>query len=323
LSLNYPGEGGLEELGRTISGSAGHVGQKVAFLASGDMSHRLRPGAPAGYHPAAEGFDRQFMEWIRAGSYQSLSQCDPDLQDLAAEDVVDSTRVAAAAVEWKADGHEVLSYEGPFGVGYGVAVLYDSRAKPADAVESDPKHWSSTNPFLVLPRIARESVEAALIGGELAPLEPEHETLKHPCAVFVTIREYTGDLRGCVGTLNPKYGNIVEETRHMANEAAFGDHRFSPVRPEEISRLHFEVSVLGPLQEASLDDLDPKRYGVVVTAEDGRRGALLPDIPEVQTVDEQIRIARKKAGIASWEFTKIMRFETKKYAEPDSGSAIG
>ena len=90
------------------------------------MSHRLQPGAPAGFHPRAKEFDSAFIECLRAGDYRKLPNFDPNLQDMAAEDAVDSTLVAASAVNWNAVGHEVLSYEGPFGVGYGVAILHQS-----------------------------------------------------------------------------------------------------------------------------------------------------------------------------------------------------
>jgi len=130
LGLNYPGEGGLEELGEAIATAALKIGRRIAFLASGDMSHRLKPNAPAGFHPRAPSFDYEFIALVRRGSYRELSQIDPELQELAAEDVVDSTIIAAAATNWKAAGHEVLSYEGPFGVGYGVAVLFAQEDGP-------------------------------------------------------------------------------------------------------------------------------------------------------------------------------------------------
>lgn len=124
LSLNYLGEGGLRELGEAIAAAANKTGHRIAFLASGDMSHRLTPGAPSGFDPRARAFDQEFIELVKRGAYRELPAIDPALQDLAAEDVMDSTLIAVAATNWHAAGHEVLSYEGPFGVGYGVAVLF-------------------------------------------------------------------------------------------------------------------------------------------------------------------------------------------------------
>jgi len=136
LSLNYPGEGGLQELGKAIAATATHTNSRIAFLASGDMSHRLTPGAPEGFQPRAQQFDQEFIATIKRGAYRDLRRFDPELQDLAAEDALDSTLIAVAAANWNALGHEVLSYEGPFGVGYGVAVLFaatpsQSRSSPS------------------------------------------------------------------------------------------------------------------------------------------------------------------------------------------------
>src|ERR1035438_3099056 len=126
VGLNFPGEGGLEELGDAIAAAAKGLGRRTAIIASGDMSHRLLPAAPAGYDPEAHRFDEAFVGLLREGAFGDLTRIDPDLQERAAEDVVDSTRVALAASGHRTAGHhEVLSYEGPFGVGYAVAILFE------------------------------------------------------------------------------------------------------------------------------------------------------------------------------------------------------
>ncbi len=127
LSLNYPGDGGLTEFAQAVRTAAANSPGKTVFIASGDMSHALQPGAPGGYHPRAQEFDRTFVGLVKAGRYHDITAIDPALQHLAAEDVVDSTLLAAAAVDWQTTGHEFLAYQGPFGVGYSVAVLFDRR----------------------------------------------------------------------------------------------------------------------------------------------------------------------------------------------------
>jgi len=126
LSLNYPGEGALVEFGRVLFRAIMALRLRIAAIASGDMSHRLAINSPAGYEPRAGNFDRELVTCLERGEYRHLDQLDSRLKKLAAEDVVDSALVTAAALDWAATGHEVLSYEGPFGVGYGVAVLFDS-----------------------------------------------------------------------------------------------------------------------------------------------------------------------------------------------------
>lgn len=312
LSLNYPQAGGLEELGRAIAAAAAHVGRKLAVVASGDMSHRLKPRAPAGFHPRAREFDHAFIETVRRGTYRDVLQLDARLQELAAEDVVDSTVVAAAAVDWNSSGHEVLSYEGPFGVGYGVAVLFDGDGVPT------PSAAASAPGLAELPRVARASIAAALSGAADQPPAATGDELQQRHGVFVTLRDRDGRLRGCVGTLRPKYGNVIEETWRLARNAAFSDSRFSPVGATEFPDLRCEVSVLQPPEEVTDEAaLDPQRYGVVVSTDDGRRGALLPGLPDVRTVAEQLAIARRKGGIKAHEPVRLERFAVAKFHDPD------
>jgi MEMO1 family protein len=153
LSLNDAANGGLEKLGRTIAKAATRRGGVVALIASGDMSHRLQPGAPCGYHPDAKCFDEEFIRQLDAGDAPGLLDFDRGLRGLAGEDVVDSTVVALAAVGNDMRGHQVLSYEGPFGVGYGVAVLHEE----GPALLEQPLAEAAA-----LPRVARLSVATAL-----------------------------------------------------------------------------------------------------------------------------------------------------------------
>jgi AmmeMemoRadiSam system protein A len=297
ISLNYPHEGGLFELGDAITQAARQRHERVAVVASGDMSHALQPGAPCGFHPRAKDFDHQFIDLLRAGRIRETGELDPDLQELASEDVVDSTLIAGAAARWRTDGHEVLSYEGPFGVGYGVAVLFDANQLGKDGTGES------------LPRLARESVESSFLSRNTAPTSDKNSYLARQHGVFVTLHRRSGELRGCVGTLLPKWRDVLEETWHMAREAAFNDGRFPPLKEHELAEVIFEVSVIHDLEPVdSLDDLDPARYGVLLTTPDGRRAALLPGIPEIKSVDEQLRIARQKGRIGEDESVRIQRF---------------
>ncbi len=306
ISLNYPHEGGLYELGGAIADAALARQERIVVIASGDMSHALQPGAPCGFHPRAQEFDNQFIELLQAGRFPETGELDSELQELACEDVVDSTLIAGASAGWKSDGHEVLNYEGPFGVGYGVAVLFDAHMlPPADSGGS-------------LPRIARQSIESSFRGQNTAPKAPAQGYLAQRHGVFVTLHHRDGSLRGCVGTLHPKSNSVVEETWRMAREAAFSDGRFSPVKSKELADLRFEVSVIRDMEPVdSPEDLDPARYGILLTTPDGRRATLLPGIPEITSVEEQIRIARRKGHFGADESIRIQRFQTDHFSEPN------
>lgn len=313
LSLNHPGEGGLAELGAAIAASARQTGRRIAVVASGDMSHRLTPGAPGGFDPQAQEFDHEFIRLLRRGAYRDVPQLDSGLQERAGEDVVDSTVIALAAADWSSTGHEVLSYEGPFGVGYGVAVLFDpGRSVAEESAAAVP--GCSTG--ALLPDLARQSVAAVLGTPGLRPPQVVEGLPGERRAVFVTLRSRTGALRGCVGTLSPRFPNAALETWHLARSAAFEDSRFEPITARELSDVRFEVSVLHPLEPiASPAELDPERYGVVVSSDDGRRGTLLPEIASIPSVAEQLRIARLKAGIGPDEPVRLERFTVEKFHE--------
>jgi aromatic ring-opening dioxygenase LigB subunit len=134
----YPDVRTCEAMGRAVAGAAARSGQRWAFVASGDMSHRLQPGAPASFHPRAHEFDDAVVQAVREGRYRRAVTVDPGLRQLAAEDVIDTLAVAVATTGFCAQGRAVLSYESPFGVGYLVAMLADvdpAPAPPAGALE--------------------------------------------------------------------------------------------------------------------------------------------------------------------------------------------
>lgn len=126
LLLGFPWRGtphGNRLLGQVLAEAMAGLERRWALVASGDLSHALQPGAPAGHHPRAAAFDAALVETLRRGPLEALDHLDPELRRLAAEDAVDSLQVAAGALDPDPACQEVLSYEGPFGVGYAVALL--------------------------------------------------------------------------------------------------------------------------------------------------------------------------------------------------------
>jgi len=153
--------------------------------------------------------------------------------------------------------------------------------------------------------VARDAIEAQ---GPYAP--PELPDFREPRGVFVTLHKH-GKLRGCVGHLGPTQATLAREVAAVAPLAAYQDSRFPPVSPEEFGDLDLEISILTPPEPTTWDQLDPRRYGVIVTA--GRlRGVLLPDLDGVDTVADQVAICRRKAGIADQAPVALERFEVVK-----------
>jgi AmmeMemoRadiSam system protein A len=140
--------------------------------------------------------------------------------------------------------------------------------------------------------------------------------LEQRAACFVSIKTDEGDLRGCIGTIEPAKETLAEELIANAVSSATRDPRFAPVAPAELSHLRYSVDVLSTPEPAKFEELDPKVYGVIVEDESGsRRGLLLPDLKGVETASQQVDIAARKAGIALATPLKLFRFRVERYRE--------
>lgn len=169
-----------------------------------------------------------------------------------------------------------------------------------------------------LVELARRTIEAYIKEGKI--IEPPKELtpeMREKAGVFVSIHKH-GELRGCIGTIEPTQPNVAMEIIQNAISAATRDPRFPPVRPEELPDLEIKVDVLSPPEPVSSpEELDPKRYGLIVQSlkHPWKRGLLLPDLPGIDTVEKQIYWTRvHKAGITDpKEPVQMFRFEVKRY----------
>lgn len=167
-----------------------------------------------------------------------------------------------------------------------------------------------------LVQLARETVELFVRQGRtLDPPDELSPEMRQRAGTFVSLHDRFGELRGCIGTILPTQANVAQEIIQNAISAATRDPRFPPVQPEELDGLDIKVDVLTtPEPISGPEELDPKRYGVIVEDKHGwRRGLLLPDLEGVDTVEYQVDIARRKAGIGPNEPVKLERFEVIRY----------
>lgn len=167
-----------------------------------------------------------------------------------------------------------------------------------------------------LVKLARAAVETYVRENRVIdPPEILSAPMQERAGAFVTMHDHRDNLRGCIGTIEPREPNLAQEIIHNAISAATNDPRFLPVSPQELNNLKFKVDVLSlPEPIAGPQELDPRRYGVIVQRKSGfGRGLLLPDLEGVDTVDHQIDIARRKAGIGSDEPVQLYRFKVKRY----------
>ena len=303
-------------LGRCVKDTADKLNRRIVFVASGDLSHKLKEDGPYGFSKEGLRFDKQVTEVMEKGDFLSFMTFSPDFCEAAAECGLKSFIIMAGALSGLKVEPEFLSYERTFGVGYGICAY-------RIAGEDDKRH------FDILfqeeqRRLAREKqkLEDAYVGlarlsletyvktGKAAKL-PEDipgEMKNKRAGVFVSLKKH-GQLRGCIGTIAPVTDSIAEEILRNAVSAGMEDPRFPPVSEEELYELVYSVDVLSESEKiVSIEELDVKRYGIIVSA--GRkRGLLLPNLEGIDTVEKQVSIARKKAGIYDNEDVRLERFE--------------
>lgn len=308
LSLSWLPLADHRMLGRAVATAARRLDRRIAFVASGDCSHRLTPDAPAGYSPRAVDFDEQLVGALQAQDYAALESIDPYLIEEAGECGLRSFIALGGFLEGTSAQTRVLAHEGPWGVGYTTAIaasadllalLTQPRTEPDGSSESEPV------------ALARRAISVYLREHRiLVPHTPEG-LLAERHGAFVSLHR-DDVLRGCIGTIAPTAPTLAEEIVHNAIQAATADPRFPPLSSTELAGLEVTVDVLHEAEPATLDDLDPRVWGVIVSA-DWRRGLLLPDLEGVDTVAEQVAIARRKAGIGPSERVRLERFKVDRY----------
>lgn len=303
-------------LGQCIRAAAQTLGRNTVLIASGDLSHKLKEDGPYGYQEEGPAYDARIMDVMGRGAFGELLEFSEDFCEKAAECGHRSFTILAGAFDRTAVEAERLSYEGPFGVGYGVCTY---RPCGDDGTRNFLEQYEEKERLRLLAlreqedpyvRLARYTIETYVETGEL-PEMPQGlpEELYHSRAgAFVSLKE-DGKLRGCIGTIQAVRESLAEEIMNNAVSACSEDPRFSPVEAWEVERLTISVDVLGETEKiSSPEELDTARYGVIVTR-GARRGLLLPNLEGVDTIEQQIAIAKQKAGIKAHESVELERFE--------------
>ena len=282
-----------KEIGQGIARAIKELDKEVVIIASSDMTH---------YEPqeSARRKDTQAIEAMLNLNEDELLRRVQEL-DISMCGYAPAVSLISAAKELGAEEAELVRYQtsgdtsGDYAsvVGYAGIIIKEAKMSP-------------------LAALARETVETYVREGKTPELEELTPEMRERAGVFVSIHKF-GELRGCIGTFEPTESNVAEETIANAINSATRDPRFPPVVPNELEDLIYKVDVLtSPEPVESQDQLDPKKYGVIV--ESGhRRGLLLPDLEGVDSVERQIDICRQKAGIAPNEPVKLYRFEVKRY----------
>lgn len=292
----------LYAFGKVLRESLDALGRKGIIVASGDLSHRLTPDAPAGYNPSGKEFDKKLVNALMDYDIENIMNMDLKLVDKAGECGLRPIIILMGALDGLHIEPEVFSYEGPFGVGYCIAEF-----KIQDGESGKGEADKQFSPYVSL---ARKSLETYVKEGLIidSPEGLPDEFYNKKAGAFVSIKKH-GQLRGCIGTIAPTRNCIAREIIENAVSAGCGDPRFYPVGEDELAHLEYSVDILLESEPvSSIDELDPKRYGVIVR-KGARTGLLLPDLEGVDTPEVQVAIACQKAGIDFEDDFELERFE--------------
>lgn len=303
-------------LGLVIVKAVESTGRNVVVIASSDLSHKLQEDAPYGFASEGPQFDLLFTESLSKGDFLSMLKIPEAIKERAAQCGYNSLVILAGCFDRQKVDSKLLSYEGPFGVGYAVASFApiefsEDRNILEQFVECTIKDSENKrNAEDEHQKLARQSLEHIIETGKKIPIPNglSDELINKQAGVFVSLHK-NGRLRGCIGTIAPTTSCVANEIIQNAISAGLSDNRFVPVDAEELPYLTYKVDVLSaPEAISGCEQLDVKRYGVIVTSGE-KRGLLLPNLDGVDTVEEQIEIARKKAGISDGEPIELARFE--------------
>jgi len=309
----------LEEhyrFGMCIRDTAEKLGRRTVIIASGDLSHRLCNDGPYSYAREGPDFDRQITCAMQTADFMKFLAMDENFCNAAGECGLRSFVVMAGALDRTSVDAELLSYEGPFGVGYAICsykpVAVDPDRNFLDRMKRSRSEKiadikSNEDPFV---QLARRSLEHYVRSGSMLELPDglPAELTTERAGVFVSLKKHRR-LRGCIGTIAPTEDSIAMEIIKNAVSAGVGDVRFPVVTADELDELVYSVDVLSkPEHISGKSELDVRKYGVIVS-NGHRRGLLLPNLESVTTIDEQVEIALHKAGISPESHYAMERFE--------------
>lgn len=304
-------------LGQCVAEAVQTMGRRAVFVASGDLSHKLKADGPYGFAPEGPVFDQDVTQAMASGDFLRLLTMDTSLCQRAAECGLRSFQIMAGALDGLAVEPQLLSHEDTFGVGYAVALFpvtgreetrcYAAACRQAQRARLEERRAKED----AWVHLARLSLETYVRTGHCLDALPDklpQELTDRTAGVFVSLH-IGGRLRGCIGTISPTQKSVAWEIVQNAVSACSRDPRFSPVQADELDRLEYSVDVLGrPEPVDSPAQLNPKQYGVIVSRGQ-QRGLLLPDLDGVDTPEQQLEIARQKGGIDGAAPCKIERFQ--------------
>ena len=304
------------KMGEIINKAIENTNKNVVYVASGDLSHKLQEYGPYGFIEEGPEYENKIVEISKNADFKKLLSMNPNLCDKAAVCGHDSFIIMSGAINKKKLDTKFYSHEDVTGVGYEILSYHiigedENNDYLNNYLEEERErlrnYYNNADDYILL---AKKTIDTYIKEKRIIeiPNNINQELLENKAGVFVSIHKYN-QLRGCIGTIMPTKENIAEEIIRNAISASTNDYRFTPIEENELDYLEINVDVLTePIEIESIDELDCKKYGVIVSS-GYKRGVLLPDLENVDTVEDQLSIAKRKGGILDTEEIIIEKFE--------------
>lgn len=301
------------QFGMIIQSTIERSNKRIVYIASGDLSHKLQTNGPYGFVKEGPIYDERIIKTMSLGNFGELLEYDESFLDKVSECGHRSFTIMAGVFDGISVQSKFYSHEDITGVGYGICSYYpeylDNNRKYLDRYLEKEKKRIQMLPNDSYVSLARKTIHEYIKNGKVISVPNDLPMeFNYRAGVFVSLHKF-GLLRGCIGTFLPVTNSIAEEIIRNAIASSTEDDRFSPVRIDELDYLEINVDVLStPEKISSIEELNPKKYGVIVSS-GFKRGLLLPDLDGIDTIDKQISIARRKGNIKDDEEIRLERFE--------------
>lgn len=307
----------LLKVGMAIKKAVNETNKNTVLIASGDLSHRLTKDGPYEYTPLGGKFDNTLIDILSSGNLDEIFNIDKELIAEAGECGLRSLYILAGAIGTVTMKSDLFSYEGPLGIGYAIFQFKEGDGDLYSHLieKKEEEHKSRViegNPYT---KLARKNLEKYFTEGKIITINEiiDKELLNDKKGVFVSLK-INGELRGCIGTIEPTTQSVAEEIIRNSLSAALNDPRFQPLRKYELMDVDISVDLLYPAEKTTFENLDPKNYGVIVSS-GYKKGLLLPNLEGVDTAKQQVEIAMNKGGITNLESYELERFKVERFKE--------
>lgn len=294
ISISEVDQDQLDRLGQCISAAAEDMDRRIVVIVSGELSKRLNSDSPYGYAKEAAVFDQFILSSVKDNDLEAWNHVNSDIGKASAQTILPALQIFKGAISDTLFRSALLSYEGPFGIGWMVAAFHNKDQNPYCALARNALlyYWENGKSMTKLPKIDAQ--------------------LKRRGGVIISLYLHN-ELYGYAGSIHPMYPTIAQEIVHNAVTAGFRNSQKEPLTKAQLMRCDIRIYILSEYEPIFfIEDVNVKYDGLIVTGNQ-KQGVIFPNSAKVQTPQQLLDAALKKGGIDADEYYTIERFHLEQY----------